>query len=140
MSKVIGFASVVGDMLHAGHILYLNEAKEHCDFLYCGIIADPRLDRPEKHEPVQSLFERWVQVSSHRGVDVVVPLMGEADLLLAMRSLPINTRFVGADYIGKDFTGKAWCLEHGIYIHYCSRNHGMSSTELRNRIANGDVK
>lgn len=134
MSKIVGFASVVGDMLHAGHILYLNEAKEHCDVLYCGLIADPRLDRPEKNEPVQSLFERWVQVDSHKSVDVVVPLMGEADLLLALRSLPIDIRFVGADYIGKDFTGKSWCLENNIKIHYCRRSHGLSSTELRRRI------
>lgn len=135
MSKVIGFASVVGDMLHAGHILYLNEAKNNCDFLYCGIIANPRLDRPEKNEPVQSLYERWVQVSSHRAVDCVVPLMGEADLMLAIKSLPINIRFVGSDYYGKGFTGKEWCLENGILIHYCSRNHGLSSTELRKRVA-----
>lgn len=134
MSKIVGFASVVGDMLHAGHILYLNEAKEHCDVLYCGLIADPRLDRPEKNEPVQSLFERWVQVYSHKSVDVVVPLMGEADLLLALKSLPIDIRFVGADYIGKDFTGKSWCLENNIKIHYCRRSHGLSSTELRRRI------
>lgn len=134
MSKIVGFASVVGDMLHAGHILYLNEAKEHCDVLYCGLIADPRLDRPEKNEPVQSLFERWVQVDSHKSVDVVVPLMGEADLLLALRSLPIDIRFVGADYIGKDFTGKSWCLENNIKIHYCRRSHGLSSAELRRRI------
>ena len=134
MSKIVGFASVVGDMLHAGHILYLNEAKEHCDVLYCGLIADPRIDRPEKNEPVQSLFERWVQVDSHKSVDVVVPLMGEADLLLALKSLPIDIRFVGADYIGKDFTGKSWCLENNIEIHYCRRSHGLSSTELRRRI------
>ena len=140
MSKIVGFASVVGDMLHAGHILYLNEAKEHCDVLYCGLIADPRIDRPEKNEPVQSLFERWVQVNSHKSVDVVVPLMGEADLLLALKSLPIDVRFVGADYIGKDFTGKSWCLDNNIKIHYCQRNHGLSSTELRKRIEEMRIK
>lgn len=132
--EVIGFASVVGDMLHAGHILYLNEAKEHCDYLYCGIIADPTIDRPEKNKPVQSLFERWVQVKAHKAVDEVVPLMGEDDLLLALKALPIDIRFVGDDYIGKDFTGKQWCVENGIKIHYCSRKHGLSSTELRKRI------
>lgn len=140
MSKIVGFASVVGDMLHAGHILYLNEAKEHCDVLYCGLIADPRIDRPEKNEPVQSLFERWVQVDSHKSVDVVVPLMGETDLLLALKSLPIDVRFVGADYIGKDFTGKSWCLDNNIKIHYCRRSHGLSSTELRRRIEEDRIK
>lgn len=137
---VIGYASVVGDMLHAGHVLYLEEAKKNCDFLYCGLVALPRIDRPEKNEPIQSLFERWVQVQALRSVDMVVPLIGEDDLLLSLKSLPIDIRFVGSDYVGKDFTGKSFCIENGIKIHYCSRAHGLSSTELRKRIEENKIK
>lgn len=132
---VIGFTSVVGDMLHAGHALMLDECKMHCDFLYVGIIDDPTKDRPDtKNKPVQSLFERYVQVASHAAVDEVVPLDGEADLLLALMSLPIDVRFVGADYVGRDFTGKRECLDKGIKIIYNRRDHGLSSTELRERV------
>ena len=133
-SKVIGFTSVVGDFLHAGHSLMLSECKEYCDFLYVGIIDDPTKDRPYKNKPVQSLFERYVQVAAHKSVDEVVPLEGEADLDLALRSLPIDIRFVGEDYIGKNFTGKATCEELGIKIIYNKRKHGLSSSELRERI------
>lgn len=133
-SKVIGFTSVVGDFMHAGHALMLDECKQYCDYLYVGIIDDPTKDRPYKNKPVQSLFERYVQVVSHRSVDEVVPLEGEADLDLAIRSLPINVRFVGEDYIGKDFTGKKTCEELGIKIIYNRRKHGLSSSELRGRI------
>lgn len=133
-SKIIGFTSVVGDLLHAGHALMLDECKQYCDYLYVGIIADPKKDRPEKNKPVQSLFERYVQVASHRAVDEVVPLEGEADLDLALRSLPIDVRFVGEDYIGRDFTGKGTCEKLGIRIIYNKRNHGLSSTELRERV------
>ena len=98
---IIGFTSVVGDLLHAGHVLMLDECKRHCDYLYVGIIADPTTDRPEKNKPIQSLFERYVQLVAHRAVDEVVPLGGEADLELALRSLPINIRFVGDDYRDK---------------------------------------
>ena len=131
---VIGFTSVVGDLLHAGHALMLNECKKYCDYLYVGLIDDPTKDRPEKNKPVQSLFERYAQLASHKAVDEVVPLDGEADLDLALKSLPIDIRFVGEDYIGKDFTGKKTCEQLNIKIIYNRRAHGLSSSELRKRI------
>lgn len=130
---VIGFTSVVGDMLHAGHTIMLDECKMYCDYLYVGLIDDPTKDRPEKNKPLQSLFERYQQLASHRAVDEVIPLSGEDDLDLAIRSLPIDIRFVGEDYIGKDFTGKETCNELGIRIIYNRRKHNLSSTELRLR-------
>lgn len=133
-AKVIGFTSVVGDMLHAGHCLMLEECKRHCDFLYCGIIADPTTDRPEKNKTIQSLFERYEQVKANKFVDEVIPLSGEDDLDLALKSLPIDIRFVGDDYKNKEFTGKHTCEARGIQIFYNNRFHGLSSTELRNRI------
>lgn len=136
---IIGFTSVVGDLLHAGHALMLDECKRHCDFLYVGLIIDPTKDRPQKNRPVQSAFERYAQLVAHRAVDEVIPLDGEADLELALRSLPINIRFVGEDYKQTDFTGKAICEKLGIEIHYNKRAHGLSSTELRRRIENAGV-
>ena len=134
---IVGFTSVVGDMLHAGHALMLDECKMYCDYLFVGLIDDPTKDRPEKNKPVQSLFERYQQLASHRAVDEVIPLDGEADLELAIRSLPIDIRFVGEDYIGIDFTGKDTCEELGIKIIYNRRKHNLSSTELRIRTENG---
>ena len=134
LNKIIGFTSVVGDFLHAGHSLMLNECKMHCDYLYVGLIDDPTKDRPEKNKPIQSLFERYIQLSSHKAVDEVIPLDGEKDLELALKSLPIDIRFVGADYIGKEFTGKEICERLGIKIFYNRRDHGLSSSELRERI------
>lgn len=136
---IIGFTSVVGDFMHAGHSLMLDECKRHCDFLYVGLITDPTKDRPWKNKPVQSLFERYVQLAAHRAVDEVVPLESESDLDLALRSLPVQIRFVGEDYKGIDFTGKATCEELGIKIFFNRRAHGLSSTELRERIRNGEL-
>lgn len=137
---VIGFTSVVGDMLHAGHTLMLDECKMHCDYLFVGLIDDPTKDRPEKNKPIQSLFERYQQLASHRAVDEVIPLDGEDDLDLAIRSLPIDVRFVGEDYVGKDFTGKDTCANLGIKIIYNKRKHNLSSTELRIRTEKGERK
>lgn len=131
--RVIGFTSVVGDFLHAGHALMLDECKQHCTYLYVGLIADPTIDRPNKNKPIQSLFERYEQLCSNRNVDEVIPLSGEADLELALKSLPIDIRFVGEDYMNVDFTGKKICEERGIKLFYNNRKHGLSSTELRLR-------
>ena len=131
---VRGFTSVVGDLLHAGHALMLDECKRYCDYLYVGIIIDPTKDRPHKNKPIQSAFERYVQVRAHRAVDEVIPLDGEEDLLLAIKSLPIDIRFVGEDYKGINFTGKKECGDLGIKIFYNNRKHGLSSTELRERV------
>lgn len=132
--KVIGFTSVVGDMLHAGHTIMLDECKMYCDYLYVGLIDDPTKDRPWKNKPVQSLFERYQQLVSHRAVDEVIPLSGEDDLDLALKSLPIDVRFVGEDYVGKDFTGRDTCERLGIKIIFNRRKHDLSSTQLRNRV------
>lgn len=131
---MIGFTSVVGDMLHAGHCLMLEECKRHCDYLYVGLISDPTIDRPKKNKPVQSLFERYIQLKSNKYVDEIIPLSGEADLELALKSLPINIRFVGEDYLNTDFTGKSVCEKRNIKIFYNNRMHGLSSSELRRRI------
>lgn len=138
-AMIVGFTSVVGDFMHAGHALMLDECKRYCDYLYVGLMVDPTKDRPWKNKPVQSLFERYTQLASHRAVDEVIPLESEADLDLAIRSLPIDVRFVGEDYIGKNFTGKGTCERLGIEIVYNRRAHGLSSTELRKRIEDGTV-
>lgn len=138
--KIIGFTSVVGDMLHAGHALMLDECKRYCDYLYVGLMVDPTRDRPHKNKPVQSMFERYCQVVSHRAVDEVIPIDDEKDLLLAIKSLPIDVRFVGEDYLDKDFTGKQECKDLGIKIIYNKRRHNLSSTELRIRIESKKIK
>lgn len=139
-SKVIGFTSVVGDMLHAGHVIMLNECKQHCDYLIVGIMVDPTIDRSYKNKPVQSMFERYMQVASHEAVDEVIPLSTEDDLKLAIRSLPIDVRFVGEDYIGKFFTAQDDCEKLGIKIIYNKRKHNLSSTDLRRRVAIAEEK
>ncbi len=135
---VIGFTSVVGDLVHAGHTLMLDECKMYCDYLYVGLIDDPTKDRPEKNKPIQSLFERYIQLASNRNVDEVIPLSGEDDLKLAIRSLPIDIRFVGSDYLNKDFTAKKDCEELNIRIIYNKRNHNLSSSELRRRVCKNE--
>jgi glycerol-3-phosphate cytidylyltransferase len=135
---VVGFTSVVGDLFHTGHVAMIQECRLYCDYLIVGVMAGTA-DRENKNTPVQSLFERFYEVQNCSGVDRVIALGSEADLDLALRVLSpeLDVRFVGDDYIGRDFTGKSTCEQYGIRIMYTHRRHGLSSTELRGRIANG---
>ena len=127
--KVIGFASTVGDVLHAGHIAMLEESAQQCEFLVVAFIIDPTADRPKKNKPIQSSLERYIQLSALAFVDMVIPCDNEQDLYDAILLVRPQVRTVGSDYIGQDFTGKELCK-----VYYCDREHSFSSTELRKRI------
>ena len=132
----VGFTSVVGDLFHTGHVAMIQECRQHCDYLIVCVMAGTQ-DRENKNTPIQSLFERFYEVVNCKGVDEVYACGSEKDLLLALQILSprIDVRFVGEDYIGKDFTGKCYCETAGIRIMYNRRDHSLSSTELRRRIS-----
>ena len=123
------------DLLHAGHIAMLREAKEQCDYLICGLHVDPQVERPQKNAPVQSIVERYIQLSAVKYVDEIVPYNLEKDLADILLTYPINVRIIGADYKDVDFSAKQLCADNGIEIYYNSRSHDFSSSGLRKRIA-----
>ena len=130
----IGFTCSCFDLFHAGHIMMLKEAKAMCDYLIVGLQTNPAIDRPEtKNKPVQSIVERYVQLSAVKYVDEIIVYETERDLEDLLMFLPINKRFIGEEYQGKDFTGKQICVDRNIDIIYNSRTHRFSSTELRQR-------
>ena len=132
----VGFTCSTFDLLHAGHILMLEEAREQCDYLIVGIQTDPTIDRPGKNKPVQTIIERTLQLKAVRYVDEVVVYSTEQDLIDLLEILPISVRIIGEEYKDNDFTGKDKCAERGIDIYYNSRSHRFSSTELRHRVTN----
>lgn len=137
----VGFTCSTFDLLHAGHVLMLYEARLQCDKLLVGLQTDPTIDRPDtKNKPVQSLYERWVQLKGCRFIDDVIPYQTEEELLNILKTQFIDVRFVGEEYQDKDFTGKQWCLDNGVEIIYNSRKHNYSTTELRKRIENAKIK
>lgn len=126
-----GFTCGTFDLLHAGHILMLEECKSNCDYLIVGLQTDPTLDRPEKNKPVQLLFERYTQLKACKYIDEIVPYQTEAELEHMLRALPINIRFIGKDWKGKEYTGH----QHTHYtVKFNHRLHSFSSSELRNRL------
>lgn len=126
----IGFTCSAFDLFHAGHILMLKEAKELCDYLIVGLQVDPSVDRPEKNSPVQTVFERFTQLSACKYVDEIIPYSTEEDLLNLLQTVKIDVRIIGEEYKDKEFTGK----DLDIPIFYNRRRHNISSTEMRERV------
>jgi glycerol-3-phosphate cytidylyltransferase len=113
----------------------LKKEKELCDYLKVALQVDPTIDRPGiKNKPIQSVYERYVQIQACKYVDEILVYETEQDLLNLLMTQDIHIRFLGDEYKEKDFTGKQFCIDHGIELYYHSRKHPFSSTELRNRV------
>ena len=132
---IIGFNCSTFDLFHAGHVTMLKEEKRFCDYLIVAIQTDPTIDRPTtKNKPVQSIYERFSQVSSCKYVDEVLVYSTEEDLFNILKTQHINIRFLGDEYKTKPFTGKQWCLDNDVELHYHLREHPYSSSALRKRV------
>lgn len=134
--NTIGITFSTFDLLHAGHIAMLAEAKNHCDYLIAGLQTDPTTDRPDtKNPPVQSIVERQIQLAATRYVDEIVVYETEKDLEDILLTLPIDVRILGVEYQDREFTGRDICLRRGIELVFNSRDHSFSSSSLRKRVA-----
>jgi len=127
----IGFTCSTFDLLHAGHIVMLAESKSLCDYLICGLLTDPTVDRPDdKSKPIQTPFERYVQLSGCKYVDEIIPFSTEQEIIDMILTIQPHIRIVGEEYRDTEHTGKGLCP-----IHYNKRKHSFSSTDLRSRVA-----
>jgi glycerol-3-phosphate cytidylyltransferase len=131
-----GFTCSTFDLFHAGHIIMLEEAKKQCDYLIVGLQTDPTVDRPYKNKPVQSVFERYIQLKACKLVDEVVVYATEKELRDILLSYPIDVRILGEEYANKAFTGD----DLDIPCYFNKRKHSFSTTELRQRVVDAEDK
>jgi len=137
----IGFQCSSFDLFHAGHVTMLKMEKDLCDWLIVALQVDPTIDRPGiKNKPTQSVYERYVQLQGCKYVDEILVYETEEDLLNMIKTQTIDIRFLSEEYKDRDFTGKQYCVDNGIEIHYHKRQHNYSSTELRNRVFGLETK
>lgn len=140
MTSKVGITFGAFDLLHAGHCLMLQEAKAQCDYLIVGLQTDPTIDRPSKNKPVQSLVERYIQLKAISVVDEIIPYQTEAELLEIIKAIAIDVRIIGSDYLDKDFTGKSEADQLGIETYYNRRDHAFSTTDLRLRVWESELR
>ena len=139
MRSFLGIKSRVGitcgtfDLLHAGHVVMFEEAKNQCDYLIVALQIDPTLDRPEKNKPLQNIVERQIQLKGIKWIDEIIVYHRESELEDIMYTFPIDVRIIGEEYKDTLFTGKKVCIDRNIEIYYNKREHSFSTTELRKR-------
>jgi glycerol-3-phosphate cytidylyltransferase len=130
----VGFTCSTFDLLHAGHVQMLRDAKSVCDYLIVGLQTDPTIDRKDKNKPIQSIVERYVQLQAVKYVDEIITYTTEKDLEDILNMYKLNVRIVGEEYRDKNFTGKDICQKRGIQLYFNKRDHRFSSTDLRSRV------
>jgi glycerol-3-phosphate cytidylyltransferase len=136
----VGITFSTFDLLHAGHIKMLEEAKRQCDYLIVGLQLDPTIERPEKNSPSQSIIERYIQLKGCVHIDEIVPYVSEQDLEDILRSFKLDVRIIGEEYKERQFTGKDYCKDKGIDIYYNKRDHRFSSSGLRKQVKKAEDK
>ena len=131
----VGLFPMVADVLHAGHISAIAEAKQNCDYLIVALHCNPNYKKP-----VQSIFERFMQLDAVKYVDKVIPYANRDDAATMISTLQFDVYFLGEDYRGKSFE----CIEVLESLHkeifYLSRTHTLSSTNLKDRIISASNK
>lgn len=130
----VGFTCSAFDLLHAGHVQMLRDAKEQCEYLICGLQIDPSIDRDHKNSPVQTVVERYHQLAAVKYVDEIIPYVSEKDLEDILEMYHIDVRVLGEEYKDLDFTGKDICKKRGIQLYFNKRDHRFSTSDLRKRI------
>jgi glycerol-3-phosphate cytidylyltransferase len=136
----IGITFSTFDLLHAGHVAMLAEAKNHCDYLIAGLQTDPTIDRPDtKNRPIQSIVERQISLSANRFVDEIVVYETEQDLIDLILTLPLDVRILGVEYEDKNYTGRNEGAGRGINHIFNKRDHSFSSSSLRKRVYEAEI-
>ena len=136
----VGITASTFDLLHAGHVEMLREARSECDYLICALQIDPSVDRPEKNKPIQTIVERYTQLEAVKYVDEIVPYLHETDLEDILQMRQINVRILGEEYREKEFTGRDICKQRDIELYFNKRDHRFSSSDLRKRIENNGLQ
>jgi glycerol-3-phosphate cytidylyltransferase len=136
----VGFTASAFDLLHAGHVLMLEEAKSICDYLVVGLQLDPSIDRANKNMPVQTVVERYLQLQACKFVDEIIPYVTEKDLEDILSSVSINVRILGEEYKNQDFTGRDICKKRSVDLYFNQRAHRFSSSDLRIRVAKAEYE
>ena len=131
----VGITFSTFDLLHAGHIGMLREAKSNCDYLIVGLQSDPTIDRPKtKNKPLRTMVERYAQLNAIKFIDEIVPYQTEEDLVDILELFEIDVRFLGEEYKEDEFSGKDVCRKRGIDLYFNKREHRFSTSGLRKRV------
>jgi len=127
----IGIIAGNFDVLHPGYLKMFQEIENHCEKLFILLHDDPTIERPHKKKPILSVNERREMLKQFTWHHTILTYNTEEELLFLIKSIDPDIRFLGNDYVGKEYTGR----ELDIPVHWINRSHGWSTTKFKQAIA-----
>lgn len=127
------------DLFHAGHVTFLSKCAQ-LGSVTVSLNTDEFIQRYKGKPPVTSYAERKKVLEACRYVDHVMPNYGEEDSTWAISEVSPDIIAIGSDWARKDYYSQMgfnqdWLDEHGISMIYIPYTDGISTTELKRRIA-----
>jgi len=105
-NKKIIFTNGCFDILHVGHVKYLEKAKKLGDILIVGINSDNSVKKLKGDKrPINNLYDRSCVLASLNSVDFVIPFEEETPIKLIEAIVP-DILVKGGDYKGKQVIGE----------------------------------
>jgi D-beta-D-heptose 7-phosphate kinase/D-beta-D-heptose 1-phosphate adenosyltransferase len=138
--KKIAFTNGCFDILHYGHVNYLQQAKKNADFLIVAVNSDKSVKKIKgKTRPINTQRERASIIAALECVDYVT-IFDETTPLKIIQALKPDILVKGSDWKNKDIIGAEFVKKHGGRIIRAKLLKGHSTTELIKRIVKKNVK
>lgn len=124
----IVFTNGCFDILHPGHIHYLQKAKQMGDLLIVGLNSDASVQRLKgTHRPVNKLTDRVTMLSALESVDFVIPFEEDTPIEL-IRNIAPDILVKGGDYSKEDIVGAELVEENGGKVAIIEFSDGYSTS------------
>lgn len=132
----IVFTNGVFDLIHLGHVSYLETARSKGDRLVVGINSDLSVKQNKGNErPINTIKSRTAVVAALESVDAVIVFAEKTPLTLIKKILP-DVLVKGADYAIKDIVGGVEVIANGGKVLTVKLEDGYSSTQMIETIKN----
>jgi len=133
--RKIVFTNGCFDVLHAGHVQYLREARSQGDVLVVGINDDASVRRLKgAKRPVNPIDDRMAVLSALEMVDGVIAFPEDTPLRLVQEVTP-HVLVKGEDWADKGVVGREWVEQHGGRVHLAPLLSGRSTSAILERAA-----
>ena len=132
--KTIVFTNGCFDILHSGHVFYLQKAKQLGDILILGLNSDASVKRLKgEKRPINNENDRAIVISELKSIDYFV--IFEEDTPLEIISIIVPDILVkGGDYKKEDVVGKDIVENNGGEVVIIPFLDGKSTTNIINKI------
>jgi rfaE bifunctional protein nucleotidyltransferase chain/domain len=131
---IIVFTNGCFDLLHIGHVLYLEDAKSLGSKLIVGINSDLSVSKLKgSHRPIKDQYNRSYIMAALASVDIVI-IFGEETPLEMIQSIVPNVLVKGGDWLPEQIVGSNLVLANGGQVKSLRFIEGYSTTALESKI------